>query len=121
MKAYLSKSLILSVMTVGFLSTGWVGISQALEDSTTTHTMTPEGVAVTTTIIHQSDSPYVGDPMGNGPVTARANAGPALTRRPYTEGCREDRCLRAQKRQLSSTTWQQDRASGLSKGFGAGE
>ena len=81
----------------------------------------PDGSILITTKVTMSDSPYVSDPLGNSPMRPKDDAGPALTRQPYPEGCMEDRCIRARQRQLSATTWQQDKASGLALGFGAGE
>jgi len=121
MRGYFKKSLILSILTCGLLSAALIGISQAKDDSAINRTTTTEGTTVATTTVHESDSPYIGDPLGNGPVTSKANAGPSLTRRPYSDSCSEDRCIRAKQRQLGGTTWQHDRATGLNKGFGAGD
>jgi hypothetical protein len=64
---------------------------------------------------HGSDVPAEGDPVGNHAPSAKDDAGAASTQTPYTDDCKEDRCVRAEKRQLGNTTWQEDRQSGLSK------
>jgi hypothetical protein len=64
---------------------------------------------------HGSDTPAVSDPLQGKPVDAKDEAGHPLTQQPYTDDCKEDRCVRAEKRQLGNTTWQEDRASGLHK------
>lgn len=64
---------------------------------------------------HQSDVPAEGDPLGNKPLNEKWNAGAPSTQAPYTENCKEDRCVRAKQRQLGNTTWQEDRSSGLHK------
>lgn len=64
---------------------------------------------------HGSDVPAESDPVGNKPLSARDDAGHPLTQQPYTDDCKEDRCIRAEKRQTGNTTWQEDRASGLHK------
>jgi hypothetical protein len=53
------------------------------------------------------------DPLGSRPVNKEWDAGHPATRQPYDENCTEDRCVRAEQRQLGTTTWQEDRASGL--------
>jgi hypothetical protein len=82
-------------------------------------TTTGEGaVPVTTTHIHQDDGPAVGDPGGGGGtggVTPRADQGPANTQKYCAEGSTDPDCVRAEKRQLSPTTWQEDCASGATK------
>lgn len=59
------------------------------------------------------------DPLGNKPVSPSWDAGAPSTQAPYDDNCKEDRCIRAEQRQMGTTTWQQDRASGLNKGSGA--
>ena len=53
------------------------------------------------------------DPLQGKPVDKGSDAGHPLTQQPYDETCTEDRCIRAEKRQTGTTTWQEDRASGL--------
>jgi hypothetical protein len=66
-----------------------------------------------------SDSPAVGDPLGNSPVTAKHDAGPPLTQHlSYDENCQDEACVRARKRWNFPTSWQQDRRLGLSVGWG---
>ncbi|HKY64579.1 MAG TPA: hypothetical protein VJR29_14325 [bacterium] len=66
-----------------------------------------------------SDPLAVGDPLGNGPVTPKHDAGPPLTQRlSYGPDCQDEACARAMKRWNSPTTWQHDRATGLSIGWG---
>lgn len=49
------------------------------------------------------------DPLQGRPVDKKSEAGHPLTQQSYDENCKEDRCIRAEKRQTSTTTWQQDR------------
>lgn len=66
-----------------------------------------------------SDPLAIGDPLGNGPVTAKHDAGPPATHGMSQDNhCQTEACIRAHKRWTSPTTWQQDRASGLSTGWG---
>lgn len=80
---------------------------------TTTTTTTTEG-GVPTTVIHQDDGPAVGDPVGGG-VSPRADQGPANTQKYCPDGSTDPDCVRAEKRQTSPTTWQEDCASGATK------
>lgn len=65
---------------------------------------------------HDSDVPYEGDPLqGKKGVDPKWDQGAPSTQQPYTDDCKDDRCVRAEKRQLGDTTWEQDRASGLHK------
>ncbi|HKX11667.1 MAG TPA: hypothetical protein VJP40_00845 [bacterium] len=66
-----------------------------------------------------SDPLAIGDPLGNGPMTAKHDAGPPATHvLAQDSSCQTDTCIRASKRWNSPTTWQQDRATGLSIGWG---
>jgi len=65
--------------------------------------------------VHENDGGAVGDPLQGKGVDSKSDAGAPLTRQSYEGDCKEDRCVRAEKRQTSHTTWQQDRQSGLSK------
>lgn len=64
---------------------------------------------------HGSDVPAEGDPLQGQGVNPQWDAGHPMTQQPYTDDCKDDRCVRAEKRQTGGTTWQEDRASGLSK------
>lgn len=85
----------------------WSLSAQAGTTSQENVKVSPTGVLVRTTHVvgTGSDDLAVGDPYGNGPLSASAEAGPKLTQQPYTEGCTESRCVRARKRQLSSPYW----------------
>ena len=80
---------------------------------TKTITTTSEG-GVPTTVIHQDDGPAVGDPVGSG-VSPRTDQGPANTQKYCPDGSTDPDCVRAEKRQTSPTTWQEDCASGATK------
>ena len=80
---------------------------------TKTITTTSEG-GVPTTHIHQDDGPAVGDPVGNS-VSGRTDQGPANTQKYCEDGSTDADCVRAEKRQTSPTTWQEDCASGATK------
>ena len=112
---------VVPMLTAGLMIASLSGIGHAIDDSTVTRQAMPDGSILTMTVVRLSDNPYIGDPLGNNPMRPKDDAGPALTRQPYPENCMEDRCIRAKTRQLSSTTWQQDRAAGLSLGFSGGE
>lgn len=91
--------------------------AKPLTKTITTTTTSSEG-GVPTTHIHQDDGPAVGDPGGNGGgsgVSPRADQGPANTQKYCAEGSTDPDCVRAEKRQLSPTTWQEDCASGATK------
>jgi hypothetical protein len=109
------------IRSVLFLLLGFFLSSAYAQAQTQTQTQSPPPTNVkfvttgTPGAQHLSDSPALGDPLGNRPVNSNWDAGPALTQKPYTDDCMEDRCIRAKKRQLGNTTWQQDRASGLSR------
>jgi|SRR5262249_54992273 len=66
-----------------------------------------------------SDIPSVDDPIGNRPLSARDKMGPPNTQN-FGVDCREDACIRAHQRWDSPTNWRQDRAMGLSVGWGNG-
>ncbi|MCE9625216.1 MAG: hypothetical protein K8R69_07180 [Deltaproteobacteria bacterium] len=95
----------------------------AKADTTTTTTTTGNTTKTTnvengipTTHIHQSDDPAVGDPVGGRGVSARDDRGPANTQKLCEDGSSDPDCARAEKRQTSKTTWQEDCASGATKG-----
>ncbi len=88
--------------------------SGALHAETTKTTNTENGVS--TTHVYQSDDPAVGDPVGKRGVTSRDDKGPANTQKMCEEGSSDPDCARAEKRQTSKTTWQEDCASGATKG-----
>jgi len=76
------------------------------------------GVTVQKTIVSGSDSPAIGDPLGNSPVTPKHDRGPELTNRlSYDDSCSDEACRRAFIRWNSNTSWQHDRATGLSLGW----
>ncbi|MFO1463406.1 MAG: hypothetical protein U1F66_06485 [bacterium] len=85
----------------------------ALHAETTKTTNVENGVQ--TTHIYRSDDPAVGDPVGNRGVSARDDKGPANTQKFCEEGSSDPDCSRAEKRQTSKTTWQEDCASGATK------
>ena len=65
---------------------------------------------------HSSDTLATGDPLGNHAMTPKDNAGPLITQKlNYDDTCQHEACQRAFKRWGMPTTWQQDRATGLSK------
>ena len=75
----------------------------------------PNSVLVTTTY-SGSDPLAIGDPLGNHPLRPQDDAGPLLTQRlSYDASCQDEACVRARIRWNSPTSWQQDRASGLSQ------
>ena len=92
---------------------GFASASLAAETTQTTNVQ--DGVQ--TTRIHQSDDPAVGDPAGQG-VSPREDLGPANTQKYCEEGSRDPDCVRAEKRQTSPTTWQQDCAAGRTTACG---
>jgi len=81
----------------------------------TTQTTTTVEKGVTTTHIHRSDDPAVGDPVGNRGVSAKDDKGPANTQKFCEEGSSDPDCVRAEKRQTSKGTWQDDCATGATK------
>lgn len=81
----------------------------------TTKTTTVES-GVPTTHIYRSDDPAVGDPVGGSGPTARDDKGPANTQKHCESGSTDPDCARAEKRQTAPTTWQEDCASGATKG-----
>jgi hypothetical protein len=105
-----------------FLSTPALANTQtALQSSTAVETATQVDSNTTLRQISYqgSDALAVGDPLGNGPMTPKHDAGPPLTQRlSYGAGCQDEACARAERRWSSPTTWQQDRATGLSIGWG---
>lgn len=133
------KSLAVTTFTAGILSTGPAALAQNINppppvQNVPVQTIPQKSTVPISTIPGQApppvqvipaepapyktsltDTPAVGDPLGRNPVRPKDEAGPALTQKPYPEECSEDRCIRAKQRQLSPTSWQQDRASGLSK------
>ncbi len=75
----------------------------------------PPGVKLKSTgqgDIHQDDGGAVGDPLQGKPVNKEWDAGAPLTQQPYDDNCKDDRCIRAEQRQLGNTTWEQDRQPG---------
>lgn len=55
------------------------------------------------------DAPEVDDPYKGKPVPEAAEAGAPLTQQSYEGDCKDDRCIRAEKRQTSEgTTWRDD-------------
>jgi hypothetical protein len=66
-----------------------------------------------------SDALAISDPVGNSPMNAAHDAGPPLTRvLPYGSSCQNEACHRAEMRWGMNTSWQHDRATGLSLGWG---
>lgn len=104
------KRILVSALVLGFSLAGGMSLAKPL---TKTITTTSEG-GVPTTHIHQSDGPAVGDPVGQG-VSSKADQGPANTQKYCAEGSTDPDCVRAEKRQLAPTTWQEDCASGATK------
>jgi len=86
----------------------------ALHAETTKTTNVENGVS--TTHVYQTDDPAVGDPVGNRGVTSRDDKGPANTQKFCEKGSTDPDCARAEKRQTSKTTWEEDCASGATKG-----
>jgi len=73
-------------------------------------------VQTTVETYRSSDPLAIGDPLGNSAMTPKDNAGPLLTQQlSYTDNCQHEACQRAFKRWNLPTTWQQDKASGLTK------
>jgi hypothetical protein len=99
-----------------------IGASESnLNASRATETVVPVGPTTMLRNItyHGSDSTAIGDPLGNNPVTLKDDQGPPLTQRlSYDPNCQQDACARAFKRWNSSGSWTQDRAKGLSLGWG---
>jgi hypothetical protein len=85
-----------------------------------TKTVTEDNNVVLTKINYSgSDSLAIGDPLGNSPVTKKHDLGPPATRNlSYGADCKNEACARARKRWNMDTTWQQDRKSGMSVGWG---
>jgi hypothetical protein len=80
----------------------------AAEPQTQTPTQTPaqsQMVSTGSATKHYSDDLATGDPYSGKTVSAAAEAGPAGTQAPYTEGCKESRCIRAEQRQKSNPYW----------------
>ncbi len=118
----MSKISTLLIGTLFLSSAAWAETSEPVLQSSV-----PQETAIqadSNTIIRQisykgSDPLAIGDPLGNGPVTAKHDAGPPATHGlSYDTNCQSEACARAQKRWTSPTTWQQDRATGLSTGWG---
>ena len=65
-----------------------------------------------------SDALAIGDPIAGSSMNAMHDAGPPSTHHSYEPGCQLDTCIRAEKRWGMPTTWQHDRATGLSLGWG---
>ncbi len=120
----MKKSIIIPALISGLLMTSAalaadsstnVGATQIQE----TKTVVDPNTVLTTTQFSGSDSLAIGDPLGNSPVTQKHDLGPPSTRRlSYNENCQDEACVRAQKRWNMNTTWEQDRKSGMSLGWG---
>ena len=102
--------------TTGTTTTGTTTTAtDAANPKNTTKTTNVEN-GIPTTHIHQSDDPAVGDPVAGRGVSARDDRGPANTQKLCDEGSSDPDCIRAAKRQTAPTTWQEDCASGATKG-----
>ena len=101
MKALLSLAFALSLILSTLAARG--------EDTPVKFKSTGEGDSTLSTGYSPSD------PLQGKPVDKGSDAGHPLTQQPYDENCKDDRCIRAEQRQTGTTTWQEDRASGLSK------
>ena len=75
---------------------------------------------ITKDVIYNGSDPLaIGDPLGSHAPSAKDDAGPPLTQRlPYGHSCSHDACIRAQRRWDSGGSWRDDKASGMSKGWG---
>jgi hypothetical protein len=126
MKKNLTLSLALSILLFSFsaFAEGVIGIQNAPPtNSQASENITSVGpnTIVRTTSFQGSDSLATGDPLGNNPVTVKDDQGPPLTQQlSYDSTCQNEACSRAFHRWNSSTTtWQHDRATGLSLGWGS--
>ena len=123
-ESHMKKLHTLIVGTLFLSSAAWANTTPALQASVVEETAVQ---ADSNTVLRQStyqgsDVPAIGDPLGNGPVTPKHDAGPPLTQRlSYGPDCQNEACARAEMRWSSPTTWQQDRASGLMLGWGNSE
>lgn len=75
--------------------------------TTTNKEVSPRGIIINNIHIKEvgSDAPAIGDPYGDGPLSAKADQGPKATQAPYSDDCQESRCVRAKQRQFSSPFW----------------
>jgi hypothetical protein len=99
------KFLLISLVSAAWLSAGalWA------EDTPTKFKSTGEGE------VHTEAGYSPSDPLGSKPVNKEWDAGHPSTQAPYDANCKDDRCIRAEQRQMGTSTWQEDRASGLHK------
>ncbi|HKY64201.1 MAG TPA: hypothetical protein VJR29_12370 [bacterium] len=105
------KSILTSLLAAALV---FISAAAGAKPLTKTITTTSEG-GVPTTHIHQDDGPAVGDPVGGSGVSQRTDQGPANTQKYCPDGSTDPDCVRAEKRQTSPTTWQEDCASGATK------
>ncbi len=104
----MSKIIILSLVLAA-----WLGASAVrAEDTPVKFKSTGEGD------VHTEAGYSPSDPLQGKPVNKEWDAGHPSTQAPYDENCTDDRCVRAKQRQLGTTTWQEDRESGLHKSPG---
>jgi hypothetical protein len=96
---------IILALALGLLGSPFAVVAGITE--TQQQTVTPTGVIINTTHVKGtgSDTPAVGDPFGNGPLSQSALQGPPNTHQPFGPGCTAPECLRAKERQLSSPYW----------------
>lgn len=118
MKKFLPLALLLVGLT-SFTAKADTSTSSTTATATTTGNTTKTTNVengIPTTHIHQSDDPAVGDPVGSRGVSAKDDRGPVNTQKLCEDGSSDPDCIRAEKRQTSKTTWQEDCASGATKG-----
>lgn len=129
MKKKLTSGLALTALLLSFLFLARNSVAQSALQSafsamqaTETVTEPQPGTIVRQITYHGSDPLAVGDPLRNGAVTPKHNAGPPLTQQlSYDQNCQNEACQRALQRWNSNTSWEQDRASGLSLGWGVSQ
>jgi len=116
------STILLTLLSTIAVSSAALGASAGSTSLRATDVQETRSAVGANTILRQitysgSDSPAVGDPLGNSPVTRRDDAGPPATWHMGGPDCVAT-CARAERRWVSPTNWRQDRSMGLSTGWG---